>query len=124
MRKLWPIEKIKELDFASPTGFMKVKDFLPQVVEEIQADYSTQYAILRKSMKEQGQLVPLYVSKDLTRLRDGIHRIAIATDLDDPWNFMDISTEHRTTEWDSTDDGKKYWQLWSWRLNGFKDTSQ
>lgn len=120
-KQLWPIEKIKELDFPSPTGFMKVKDFLPQVIEEVNADYSTQYSILRESMRTQGQLVPLHISKDCNRLRDGIHRIAIATQFPVPWNFMEVSTERRTTEWDQSDAGKRYWQLWNWRLRGFRE---
>src|ERR1700728_4550041 len=107
MRKLLSMEQIGELDFASPTGFMKVKDFLPQVIEEVTQDYSTQYAILKKSMKINGQLVPLHVSKDMLRLRDGIHRIALATQLE--WKFMDVSTDNRdNTEWDNSDAGKEY----------------
>jgi hypothetical protein len=119
MKKLWSLDQIKQLDFASPTGFMKVGDFLPQVIEEVKADYSTQYALLRKSMREQGQLVPLHVSRDCMRLRDGIHRIAIASELG--WNYLDVSTERRSSDWDTTEEGIKYWKLWNWRLRGFRD---
>jgi hypothetical protein len=118
MKQLWHMDRIKELDFPSPIGFMKVGDFLPQVIEEVNADYSTQYAILRKSLREHGQLVPLYVSRDFTRLRDGIHRIAIAVS-DLKWNFMDVDNVRRTTDWDNTEEGQRYWQLWNWRLRGF-----
>jgi hypothetical protein len=119
MKRLWSLEEIKELDFASPTGFMKVRDFLPQVIEEVKEDYSTQYAILRKSMKEQGQLVPLHISRDSKRLRDGIHRTGIAVTLG--WNYMYVSTSRYSTDWDETEEGQRYWQLWNWRLNGFRD---
>jgi hypothetical protein len=118
MKKLWHMDQIKELDFPSPTGFMKVKDFLPQVLEEVRADYSTQYAILKKSMRENGQLVPLLVSRDLGRLRDGVHRVALGTELG--WNYMEVSTEKKDNPWDLTEDGQKYWRLWNWRLNGFR----
>jgi len=114
------MEQIGELDFASPIGFMKVKDFLPQVLEEVTQDYSTQYAILKKSMETNGQLVPLHVSRDMLRLRDGIHRIALATKLG--WKFMDVSTDRRSNDaWDISDAGKEYWRLWHWRLRGFKN---
>ena len=118
MKELWPLEKIKELDFASPTGFMKVKEFLPYVIEEVTVDISKQYSILRKSMKEQGQIVPIHVSRDNNRLRDGIHRIAIATGLG--WNYMYVSSARYMSEWDSTEEGQKYWKLWNWRLNGLR----
>lgn len=114
------MEQVGELDFASPTGFMKVKDFLPEVTEEVRRDYSTQYAILKKSLAENGQMVPLHVSKDMSRLRDGIHRIALATELG--WKFMDVSTDRRlNTEWDESDTGKEYWRLWNWRVRGFRN---
>lgn len=119
MKQLWTLDLIKELDFPSPTGFMKVGDFLSQAIEEVTADVSTQYSILKKSMEEQGQLVPLHVSRDYKRLRDGIHRIALATEL--RWHFMDVSSQRYTTDWDETDEGKRYWQLWNWRLKGFRD---
>jgi len=121
MKQLWHIDKIKQLDFPSPTGFVKVGDFLPQVIEEVNADISTQYAILRKSLHDNGQLIPLYVNRDFTRLRDGIHRIAIAVTMDKPWNFMDVDNVRRITDWDSTEEGQKYWQLWNWRLKGFRN---
>ena len=114
------MEKIGELDFASPTGFMKVKDFLPVVTEEVIQDYSTQYAILKKSMAENGQTVPLHISKDLKRLRDGIHRIAIASLMG--WKFMDVSTDKRdNSDWDTSKQGTEYWRLWNWRLRGMKN---
>jgi hypothetical protein len=116
MKQLWSLDNIKELDFPSPTGFMKVIDFLPHVLEEVRMDVSTQYAILSKSMKEDGQLVPLRISRDATRLRDGIHRVAIATELE--WKYMEVSTERRVTDWDITEEGQKYWKLWNWRLRG------
>jgi hypothetical protein len=118
MIELWNIEDIKELDFPSPTGFMKVKDFLPQVIEEVKEEASTQYSLLKNSMKTQGQLVPLRISRNKTRLMDGIHRIALATILE--WKFMDVSTERRESDWDTTEEGIRYWQLWLWRLRGFR----
>jgi hypothetical protein len=123
MKQLWHMDRIKELDFPSPIGFMKVGDFLPQVIEEVNADYSTQYAILRKSLREHGQLIPLYVSRDFTRLRDGIHRIAIVVS-DLKWNFMDVDNVRRTTDWDNTEEGQRYWQLWNWRLRGFSGETE
>jgi hypothetical protein len=121
MKKLWHIDKIKELDFASPIGFMKVGDFLQSAIEEVRADYSTQYAILKKSMAESGQLVPLHISRDCSRLRDGIHRIAVSQTFTPPWNFLEVSTERRFSDWDNSEEGRKYWQLWNWRLNGMKN---
>lgn len=117
MKELWPLERIKQLDFASPTGFMKVADFLPQVLEEVREDISTQYSILKNSMREQGQIVPLRISRDHKRLRDGIHRIAIATDLG--WEHLEVSTEKAYNAWDATEQGQQYWKLWNWRVNGY-----
>lgn len=114
------VDEAKELDFASPTGFMKVKDFLPYVTKEVTDDYTGQYAILRESLQANGQLIPLHVSKDYRRLRDGIHRLAIISTLG--WSAVFISdTKIPNYEWDVSEDGKLYWKLWNKRLEGFRN---
>lgn len=115
--ELWTIGLICCLQVASPVGFTLVRDLLPQVTEEIKADVSGQYGILRKSMEFSGQVIPLFLSKDKCRLRDGIHRIAIANDLG--WLTMTVSTTRMVySSWDESDDGREYHRRWEERVRG------
>lgn len=118
MKELWALDQVKELDFPSPTGFMKVKDFLPLALEEVRADASGQYSILRNSLLNNGWLVPIRISGDKRRLRDGIHRTAIASDLG--WNSILVSDARHTNVWDISEEGQKYWELWYYRLRGLR----
>lgn len=119
--ELWSMELIGTLFVATPNGYYTVQSFLPEVIEEVKADVTGQYAVLKGSMGfSPGQAVPLFLSKDKTRLRDGIHRVALATILD--WPCMTVSnTRIVYTSWDQSPEGIKYHELWEKRLRGLKN---
>jgi hypothetical protein len=119
--ELWQLYGgIEYLEIATASGLMLVKDFLPEVRKEILVDTTGQYNILGEHLDTHGQTVPLFISKDKARLRDGIHRVAIATILG--WRAMTVSTTRIVySSWDSSEQGKRYHKLWQERLEGLKN---
>jgi hypothetical protein len=94
---------------------LTVGDKLPDIHMEILLTRTDQYHMLKESMKYYGQLVPLHVSKDKMRLKDGLHRVAIASDLG--WRSIELSTEkHVCMEWNHSEAGAEYYRLWNERL--------
>lgn len=92
-----------------------VSDKLPDIYMEILSCKTDQYHMLKDSMKYYGQLAPLHVSKDKERLKDGIHRVAVASDLG--WRTIELSTERVILQdWNTSDIGKEYYRLWYERL--------
>lgn len=118
--ELWPIGLVCCLSVASPSNFVLVKDILPEITEEIKADVSGQYKILRDSMSSYWQVVPLFISQDKSRLRDGLHRIAIAHDLG--WLYMSVSTTRIVySSWDQSEAGQEYHKRWKERIKGLRN---
>lgn len=109
--EIWPMPHIGRLELITSSGFTTVGDFLPEILEEVKLDVSGQYKYLKQSMYRNGQPVPLFISKDKLRLRDGIHRIAIAYDL--KWGKMSVSTTKIVwKQWDESEIGETYHRLW------------
>lgn len=121
--EIWLMEQIGALEVATAAGIMAVKDFLPEIREEVTVDTSGQYALLSYSMKSSGQVIPLLISKDSKRLRDGIHRIAIAELLG--WKSMTVSdTKITYDQWDHTDAGREYHRRWQDRIGYHKNETR
>jgi hypothetical protein len=109
--EVWSMDQVKTLQTA---WFLPVEDILDRIKYEIKF-FGPMYAILRESMEEYGQRVPVHISDDKMRLRDGIHRIAIADDLG--WNTVLVSTDIRKWhEWDESARGQEYHIIWRQRL--------
>ena len=92
-----------------------VGEMMPMIHREIRESKTDQYQILWDSMRYYGQAVPFHVTEDKTRLRDGMHRIALATLLN--WHSIDLSTERITyDEWNNSEIGQRYYALWRGRF--------
>lgn len=116
--EVWSIELIKTLQtgWFGINGPLTVGEILPVIYSEILNVQTSQYMILVNSMQEYGQRVPIHISEDKKRLRDGIHRIALAVS---PlkWNTMLVSSDRRSWhEWDESEIGQEYHRLWRRRL--------
>lgn len=116
-RSVWPVEAVLGLESAwfCETGRVPVGYILPVIKQEIKACVTNQYKILERSLERNGQAVPVRISYDAKRLRDGIHRVAIMHYL--LFDEIKVSTSSAAwDEWDRSDTGQEYLRLWRERL--------
>lgn len=94
-----------------------VGEILPQVKLEIYSN--PQYDLLIDSMETFRQQAPIRLFDTVPyKIRDGLHRIAIAVILDWPWMYVTRESTAVSTwqVWDESSTGKKYHQLWRERI--------
>jgi hypothetical protein len=116
--EIWPMEQVKNLGTTALAERVILADILPAIQQEIDACLPM-YSLLMRSMEEHGQQVPVRVTSDKLRLRDGHHRIAIADLLG--WDNMLVSTSQTAWhEWDETEQGQLYMNMWRQRLGYFR----
>jgi hypothetical protein len=111
------MDLVKSLDtgWFNEKGPLSVGDVILNVHTEMSNVRTGQYKILQESMEKYGQRVPIHVSQDKRRLRDGIHRITIADTLG--WCTMLVSSDRiKWHEWDESAEGQLYHTLWRQRL--------
>lgn len=118
--EIWPMENILKLEtmWPDPSGNRwRVGGILSEIQRQVLAFYPM-YDYLIISLRENGQKVPIRISHDGLRLRDGIHRVAIAVSLG--WNNMVVSRGSLSTwrEWNESEDGQAYYTAWHRRLQG------
>ena len=111
------MEDILKLDtvFPDPNGNRwKVGGILREIQDQILQNYQM-YDLLIVSLRNHGQVVPIRITTDKQRLRDGIHRVAIASSMG--WNNMLVSTTSSDwLDWNKSEEGQKYYTTWSARL--------
>ena len=115
--EIWPMEDILKLGTVWPdetNSRLTVAQVIPDIQAQILAHYQM-YDILILSMREHGQAVPVRITNDRLRLRDGIHRVTIAHSLG--WESMKVSTSYSAwLDWDKSEEGIKYHTMWIQRL--------
>ena len=129
---LMPIDQVMNLytGWIDVNGSLQVKEILPSIHYEMSI-MTEMYSILRGSMERCGQWPPIHITRPYAAdgtmmlaspipigarfLKDGIHRIATATDLG--WDSMLVSTDRiKWQEWDESPSGEKYHAMWRKRL--------
>ncbi len=119
--EIWPLEDILNLGTVWPSasgGRALVSEVLPEVQEQI-LQAMKMYDLLIVSLRDNGQCAPVRITTDRKRLRDGIHRVAIAQSLG--WPTMAVTTQGASvwTSWDESPEGREYYQWWHSRLQGY-----
>lgn len=112
---VWPMKYVLDLDtsWITVNGSLKVREILPSIKSDI--EHNAMYDKVRRSMETYGQRVPVRIFSEENKLRDGIHRIAIADMIG--WETMLVGTEISTWhEWDQSIEGLDYWNLWRMRM--------
>lgn len=118
--EVWLMEDVMKLETMFPDPFNNrwtVGGILPEIQRQILEHYQM-YDHLIVSLREHGQVVPIRVTTDGLRLRDGIHRVAIAESL--AWRSIVVGRDSDSTwkEWNESEEGQAYYTAWSANLQG------
>lgn len=110
-QEIWLMEDVFKLETMFPDPFDKrwtVGGVLPEIQKQILQHYQM-YDYLIQSLREHGQVVPVRITSDGLKLRDGIHRVAIADSLGWPSLLVDRSPCSTWEDWDNSEEGKAYY---------------